>query len=193
MGMIGIEAIVKDRVYVQTDGFKGYATVLDVFPGEIYPVQIELEQPDENGHSVHRIRFNEIIRGKEEKPERYISRVSRKRNGYHVGEEYIVGPSKHKDYFNVYLMNGNIIGSYVHDFFEKVRPYIEQKEVAPTREGPKPVEQEPVMSGNVKFDEQGNAKVTITHITYKKVKPKKPKKEKKETIIPGQMDIFDFL
>lgn len=177
--MIGIETTVKEKVYVKTDNFEGFATILDVFQGEIFPVQIELDHPDENGHSVHRIKFNEIVRGHEKNTERHISRVSRNRNGYHVGDEYIVGPAKNEGYFNVYLMNGNLIGSYVHDFFEKVRPYVEQKEIVPIQVEPEPVEEKP--------------KIVITHITYKKEKPKKPKKEKQETIIPGQMDIFDFI
>lgn len=194
-----METEIKGRIYVKTEDFEGYGTVLDVFRGEIFPVQIELEQPDENGHSVHRVRYNEIVRGEiasnDAEPEqiRYIARVSKPRNGYHVGDEYIVGAAKHQDYFNVFLMNGNIVGSYVNDFFERIRPYVEQKEVAPVPVEPIQEKQEPVMSGSVKIDKGGKPKITITHISYKKAKPEKPKREKKETIIPGQMDIFDFI
>jgi hypothetical protein len=51
-----------DRVYVRTQYFEGWATVLGYFPNEVYPLQIELDEPDADGHAIKRITKSEIIR-----------------------------------------------------------------------------------------------------------------------------------
>lgn len=197
-----IATITKDRVYVKTADFEGYATVQHVIPGEMYPIQVELEKPDENGQSIQRIKADEIVRDSTPKvePQRYIAKVNKYRNGYTIGDKYIVGQSKNSEYFNVYLMDGRIIGSYIHDFFEKIEPYTEPvktvtKEPKPIPKEPiEPVEIiEPVVNGRVTIDKDGKQQMVITSIQLKKEKPTKPKKKKQEVEIPGQMTMFDFL
>ena len=50
-----------DRIYVRTLLFEGWATVTDVFPGELYPIQVVLDKPDGDGHAVKRVSEYEII------------------------------------------------------------------------------------------------------------------------------------
>lgn len=54
------------RIYIKQDinvdgveiGTK--ATVMDVFPGELYPVQLQLDVPDADGHSIYRVQYGDI-------------------------------------------------------------------------------------------------------------------------------------
>jgi hypothetical protein len=39
-----------NRVFVEGGGLQGLATIMYFFPNEIYPVQVEFDEPDENGH-----------------------------------------------------------------------------------------------------------------------------------------------
>lgn len=50
-----------DRVVIQTRNFKGSATVIHIAVNEFYPVQVELDQPDSDGHKVVRVSFIEIL------------------------------------------------------------------------------------------------------------------------------------
>lgn len=50
-----------DRVYVKTPLFEGWATVVAVFPGELLPVQIELDNGDDDGHRLKRVSETEVI------------------------------------------------------------------------------------------------------------------------------------
>lgn len=43
------------RMYVNTPLFSGWATVIEYFPNEIYPIQVRLDQPDEHGHVIKRV------------------------------------------------------------------------------------------------------------------------------------------
>lgn len=55
-----------ERVYVKTPLFEGWATVVDVFPGEFYPIQVELDEgDDDDGHRMKRVSKDEIIRREE--------------------------------------------------------------------------------------------------------------------------------
>lgn len=49
-----------DRIHVRTLLFSGWATVTDVFPGEMYPFQIILDKPDADGHAVKRVNGRDI-------------------------------------------------------------------------------------------------------------------------------------
>jgi hypothetical protein len=51
-----------DRIYVKTDMFEGWATIIEYFSGEIFPIQIELDEPDSDGHAVKRVAKSDIIR-----------------------------------------------------------------------------------------------------------------------------------
>ena len=53
---------VADRVHVRTDQFEGWATVLDYFPNEIYPIQVELDEPDADGHAIKRVTNKEVTK-----------------------------------------------------------------------------------------------------------------------------------
>lgn len=49
------------RVHVQTKSFKVMATILYIAPGEFYPVQVELDSPDPDGHKIYRVAPHEIV------------------------------------------------------------------------------------------------------------------------------------
>jgi hypothetical protein len=54
------------RVYVKTDLFEGWATVNEYFPKEpFFPLQITLDEPDEDGHSYKRVSKEHIIKREE--------------------------------------------------------------------------------------------------------------------------------
>jgi hypothetical protein len=49
-----------ERIYVKTLLFEGWANVTDYFPGEMFPIQVELDTPDSDGHSVKRVSKSDI-------------------------------------------------------------------------------------------------------------------------------------
>jgi hypothetical protein len=51
-----------DRIYVHTLLFEGWAVVTDVFPGELYPIQVTLDEPDGDGHRIKRVSIYDIVR-----------------------------------------------------------------------------------------------------------------------------------
>lgn len=51
-----------ERVFVRTKSFEGMATVLHIIKNEFYPVQVELDQPDSDGHKITRVAFHEIVK-----------------------------------------------------------------------------------------------------------------------------------
>jgi hypothetical protein len=55
-----------ERIYVKNDLFSGWATVTEFFPDEILPIQVELDTPDSDGHSLKRVGKADIIPNKEE-------------------------------------------------------------------------------------------------------------------------------
>lgn len=54
------------RVYIKSDiEVKGVeigtkATVMFLFPAEFFPVQIELDTPDDDGHCIYRVRYEDL-------------------------------------------------------------------------------------------------------------------------------------
>jgi hypothetical protein len=48
------------RVFVSTPQFEGFARIIERFPGELFPIQVQLEVPDEDGHSIKRVATYEI-------------------------------------------------------------------------------------------------------------------------------------
>jgi hypothetical protein len=49
-----------NRIYVKNDQFEGWATVTEYFPGEMLPIQVELDTPDTDGHSLKRVSKSDI-------------------------------------------------------------------------------------------------------------------------------------
>jgi hypothetical protein len=52
-----------NRIYVKTPLFEGWATIIEYFPQEqFFPLQIQLDEPDEDGHSYKRVGREHIIK-----------------------------------------------------------------------------------------------------------------------------------
>lgn len=51
---------VNERIYVDTPLFAGWANVLHIIDGEMFPYQVKLEQPDADGHSIKRVCQDDI-------------------------------------------------------------------------------------------------------------------------------------
>lgn len=54
------------RAKVSTPMFAGWATVIDYFAGEFYPIQIALDEPDADGHAIKRVAKADIFEYEEE-------------------------------------------------------------------------------------------------------------------------------
>lgn len=52
----------EERIYVRTRDFEGMATVLHIVKNEIYPVQVEMDKPDSDGHKIFRVAYHEIVK-----------------------------------------------------------------------------------------------------------------------------------
>jgi len=54
--------VVGERIYVETPMFSGWAKVLGVYgdPRELYPLAIELEEGDSDGHKYKRVGKDDI-------------------------------------------------------------------------------------------------------------------------------------
>lgn len=96
------------RVHVQTKNFSGLATILYIAQGEIYPVQVELDQGDGDGHRIQRIMSREIVHEPAEEnagisfnapddPQQYIGEVVDASHGFgfDLGAQYILGVIKY--------------------------------------------------------------------------------------------------
>lgn len=49
-----------DRVYIKSFMTEGKATVMDIFTGNIFPIQVEMDIGDEHGHKVKRFAYDEV-------------------------------------------------------------------------------------------------------------------------------------
>lgn len=49
-----------DRIYVKDLLFSGWGTVDFVIPGEMFGIQLRMEQPDSDGHYIHRVGVDHI-------------------------------------------------------------------------------------------------------------------------------------
>ncbi|WP_025727734.1 hypothetical protein [Heyndrickxia ginsengihumi] len=75
---------------------------------------------------------NDNEKTQETKIQRFVAVVNRPRNGYRVGDKFLIGPSKYEPYFNVFLYDypeRGPIGSYIQNFFEILEPYIEPEKL----------------------------------------------------------------
>lgn len=93
-----------ERIQVKTQYLEGMATILYIAPGEFYPVQVELDGGDEDGHKIHRITWQEIVTEPAKKEPgivfsgpkdqtRYIGEVVRENGayGFKKGDRYLLG------------------------------------------------------------------------------------------------------
>lgn len=170
------------RVMVSTDQFDGVGSIMYIAAAsDIYPVQVELDDADDDGHKVKRFAFDEVKeqeQEQQEKPQRWLARVSWPRSGYIVGREFIIGPAKDEPYFNVYLKdkpNNGPVGSYIKDFFEKIEPFKE-----PQTAQIKPVEVKRINT------------LTITKTIEDEPKIKQKEASKEKGIKHEQLSLFDF-
>lgn len=131
----------------------------------------------------------------EEQEERgglYVAEVVHFKGGYRIGDRYMVGPAKNSDFFNVYLLNGKLIGTYKTMFLQKVDSTLPREVLKPENINIPEVAEKP----HSEPEKPQKRRVTITYTT-KKEKPKKEKPEKKTfTDVmeeEGQLTIFDLL
>ena len=54
------------RLFVKTNMFEGLGTLMFILKNEIFPYQIELDDPDEDGHKIKRVARHEILEIKED-------------------------------------------------------------------------------------------------------------------------------
>lgn len=98
-----------ERVQVRNRVFDSMATILYIAPGELFPVQVELDNPDSDGHKIYRFEsqdihreslensdFPELIFAGPDDPQRYIGEVvqDHKKYGYKKGQQFILGVVK---------------------------------------------------------------------------------------------------
>lgn len=194
------------RVFVRNDQFEGFGVVEYVaHHGELFPVQMKMERPDENGHKIKRVAFKEIqaehkvyvvndpkplIQSLINNPPRQVAIVNRYRNGYKVGDKYIVGPSQDEKYFNVYLFdkpNQGPIGSYMNDFLEIIGPYEEEKTAIPLK-ATKQAEIEAIEPEGI-FVSTIEEKPDVGQVV-EQIKVDKKTKAKEDA---GQLNMFEFM
>lgn len=127
---------VGEKVYVKTPLFEGMAIVDYIAPekdGELFPIQVVLDQPDTNGHKVLRVNKYEITHpALTTHLKRFLARVVESKYSYTVGDEYVISEPRADGFYSVYLTSRpdhGPVGSYVTNFFEIIKPI----EVTPTR------------------------------------------------------------
>lgn len=200
------------RVFVSTKQFEGMATIIYIVANEMYPVQVKLDKPDDDGHAIKRIAFHEIVDHPGEiigdsiyyfnenpdidpvivpiKRKRFLAVVSKYRNGYRIGDQYIISEKGENGFFHVYLKNKpykNPIGSYAKNFLTIIEPYDETK-IDQVIKQPKQAEIEEIKESNIKPFEQ--AKETKQS---EDLKPIDTKKKKRSEILEEQLNMFEFL
>lgn len=146
-----------ERIHVKTRNFEGMATVMYIAPGEIYPVQIEMDQADPDGHKIQRIAFHEIVSehaaevsaaavvfvGPED-PQQYVGQVIQEQKGYSfkTGQKIILGvvsfpgtfkPGPSKNFYIYCAESRKFLGCMPATMFQIIGPYIPEtiKETIP--------------------------------------------------------------
>lgn len=176
-------------VMIKTPDIEGRGKIVHIAPGEIWPIQVELENPVD-GYSMHRVAAAEVE--PEENGGLYVAEVVHFKGGYRIGDRYMVGPAKNSDFFNVYLLNGKLIGTYKTMFLQKVDSKPSREVLEPENINIPEVAEKP----HSEPEKPQKRRVTITYTT-KKEKPKKENPKKKtfaeEMEEEGQLTIFDLL
>lgn len=174
---------VGQRVFVDTPLFSGVGVVNYIASSkEIYPIQVELDEPSFDGHKLKRVAANEIK--PIEQPQRrkkFLAEVNKNRLGYIIGERYIITEKDADGYYAVYLVkrpDHAPVGSYKSNFFKILLPFDE--EVAEKRTEHTKFTVLPDKSNKKTFKEE--------NATEGKIKPNKRMKKK-----DLQMTIFEFL
>jgi hypothetical protein len=182
---------VGERVY---NPHYGTGTVVYFQPGEFYPVQVELDKPCSDGHKMYRFAVFELKRLKQDEPRKlsgkFLARVAKPRRGYKLGDEYIIGPAKNPEYYNVYTMDGHIIGSYITNFFEIIRPIDGQEDKEPLKTQEMAQIEPEIKPAIIPLPEVKTAE------NEPKTRPKTRRKKRslaEELEAAGQLNIFDFL
>lgn len=49
-----------DKVYVNSFMYEGKATIMEIITGNIFPIQVELDEPDSDGHRIKRFTYAEV-------------------------------------------------------------------------------------------------------------------------------------
>lgn len=49
------------RIYVKTRYLEGFATVKHIEACAFYPIQVEMDSPDPDGHRIHRVAYQECL------------------------------------------------------------------------------------------------------------------------------------
>jgi hypothetical protein len=99
---------------------------------------------------------------------RYLAKVAHYNRSFRIGDEYLISEPGANGYYNVYLLNGRCIGSYIENFFEVIEPFIKPL---------KTPEIEPIEEPGVN---------TLIEVKTAKNEPEPPVKL-------GQITIFDLL
>jgi|GEM_PF-4684968 len=149
-----------ERINVRTKSFGGMGTILYIAKGEFYPVQVEMDEPDEDGHKIQRITWVEIVKQSEEvkplstgitfkgydDPQRYVGEVVKEIAGYtfKMGQQFILGvitfPGVYKagavtTSFYVYIPETmQFKGCMPADTFQIIRPYTDEQSVRKAQE-----------------------------------------------------------
>lgn len=133
---IGILAV-KDRVYAKTEFVEGFGVIEYIAQGELLPIQMEMDNADENGHKTFRFTLEEIsiMEPTKEEPAatldgEYIAEVKYTSGGFRKGDRHIIGPAKDPrlvSYYNVYFMDHQIMATIKRDIFNIIKPYEEPK------------------------------------------------------------------
>lgn len=190
----GCNVEIGERINVKSFNFGGMATIMHIEPGEMYPIQVELDHGDADGHKIKRIASNEIIQDGQEPPEpvgiaftgpddpqRYIGNVASIPDGYRfeMGEQFVLGVAKYPGVYkpgpakSFYLYEPDDLahrGCMPATMFSDIVPY------DPALVRPK------------------NPRIKLVSVSIKKDKPKPAKVEKVAKHVPDeQMNIFDFL
>lgn len=191
-----------ETIYVSTPNMEGLARIMYIEPGSIWPVQVEFEQPDHDGHRIYRVAYAEIQPAQDKR--RYIARVSRPMRGYNLDDIYIISKPGNNGYFSVWHADKphkGPIGSYITDFFEIIEPFAEIKRPMPLKTPqraqiePQPFQAPSTLPEVVAQDGEAEnmPKIKIIGFTAKKPKPKQTIERKNKNVVEGQLSIFDFL
>lgn len=137
-----------ERIQVKTRNFEGYGTVMYIAPGEIYPVQIEMDQADPDGHKIQRIAFHEIVSehaaeittaavvfAGPDDPQQYVGQVIQEQKGYSFknGQKLILGvvsypgtfkPGTAKNFYAYCMESQRFMGCMPATMFQINGPYI---------------------------------------------------------------------
>jgi hypothetical protein len=142
----------KQQVYVKTTLFQGLAVIDYVADKkELFPVQVILQDPDEDGHRLKRVAFDElflhenievqvndiqknniqaIFMGADDKT-RYLVEAVYEHGPYRVfkGERYIVGPAHDNcdQTFLVYELDHTWMGRFPREWFKVLSTYDDSK------------------------------------------------------------------